>query len=86
MVVVRSDALNASPIATVMSVPLAGSLKLLRSRGNVHLTAAATSLRQGSVANVAAICSSETGPVLADQHLLTIGEQRSHKTECLTGR
>ncbi|HLI64036.1 MAG TPA: type II toxin-antitoxin system PemK/MazF family toxin [Terriglobales bacterium] len=55
VVVVQSDALNRSRIATVICVPLTSNLKWALMPGNVHLPARATGLPKSSVANVSQI-------------------------------
>ena len=57
VVVVQSDALNRSRIATVVCVPLTSNLKWALAPGNVHLKARHTGLPQDSVANVSLIVS-----------------------------
>jgi len=55
VIVIQSDALNASRIATVLCVMLTSELKWAKSPGNVLLGKAATGLPRDSVANVSAI-------------------------------
>ena len=55
VVVVQSDALNASRIATVVCVPLTSNLRWADAPGNVLFRARATGLRKDSVANVTQI-------------------------------
>jgi mRNA interferase MazF len=55
VVVVPSDALKSSRIATVVCVQLISNLKWARAPGNVLSSAAATGLPKDSVANVAPI-------------------------------
>ncbi len=55
VVVVQSDALNHSRLATVVCVPLTSNLKWADAPGNVRLSAAATGLDKDSVANVSLI-------------------------------
>lgn len=55
VVVVQSDALNRSRIATVVCVPLTSNLGWADAPGNVVLTARATRLPKDSVANVSQI-------------------------------
>jgi len=64
VVVVQSDALNRSRIATVVSVPLTSNLKWANAPGNVLLPAHLTGLPKDSVANVSQIVS-------VDKKLLT---------------
>jgi mRNA interferase MazF len=64
VVVVQSDALNRSRIATVVCVPLTSNLKWAAAPGNVVLSAATTRLPKDSVANVSQI-------VTVDKELLT---------------
>ena len=52
VVVVQSDRLNRTRIATVLCVPLTGTLKWADAHGNVMLRAAATGLNRDSIANV----------------------------------
>jgi mRNA interferase MazF len=51
IVVVQSDDLNRSRLATVVCVPLTSNLKYADAPGNVYLTARATGLPKDSVAN-----------------------------------
>ena len=55
LVVVQSDALNRSRIATVVCVPLTTNLKWGKAPGNVPLSARLTGLPRNSVANVSQI-------------------------------
>lgn len=55
VVVVQSDALNRSQIATVICVPLTSNLKWANAPGNVLLKARQTGLQKDSVANVSLI-------------------------------
>lgn len=55
VVVVQSDALNRSRIATVVCVPLTSNLKWSDAPGNVLLKAEVTGLPKDSVANVSLI-------------------------------
>ena len=55
VVVVQCDALNQSRIATVVCVPLTGTLKWTDAPGNVALSTHATGLSKNSVANVSLI-------------------------------
>ena len=55
VVVVQSDALNRSAIATVVCVPLTSNLKWADAPGNVLLKNRATGLPKDSVANVSQI-------------------------------
>jgi mRNA interferase MazF len=64
VVVVQSDALNHSRIATVVCVPLTSNLKWSLAPGNVSLSARLTGLAKNSVANVSQIIS-------VDKHVLT---------------
>lgn len=64
IVVVQSEALNRSRIATIICVPLTSNLKWSAAPGNVELSAALTSLPKDSVANVSQI-------VTLDRTLLT---------------
>ena len=57
VVVVQSDALNRSRVATVVCVPLTSNLKWALAPGNVHLKARHTGLPKDSVANVSLIVS-----------------------------
>jgi mRNA interferase MazF len=52
VVVVQSDALNQSRIATVVCVPLTSNLKWALAPGNVRLSGRMTGLPKDSVANV----------------------------------
>ena len=55
VVIVQSDALNRSSIATVVCVPLTSNLKWAQAPGNVLLPAKSTSLPKDSVTNVSQI-------------------------------
>jgi mRNA interferase MazF len=55
VVVVQSDAMNRSRIATVVCVPLTSNLKWAGAPGNVLLKAKVTGLPKDSVANVSLI-------------------------------
>jgi mRNA interferase MazF len=55
VVVVQSDAFNASALATVVVVPLTSNLRWAAAPGNVRLTARMTGLARDSVANVSQI-------------------------------
>lgn len=57
VVVVQSDALNQSLIATVVCVPLTSNLKWSSAPGNVPLAKRLTGLEKDSVANVSQILS-----------------------------
>lgn len=65
VVVIQSDALNRSRLATVICVPLTSNLKWALAPGNVSLSARATGLPKNSVANVSQIVS-------IDRDLLTM--------------
>ncbi|MBV8205379.1 MAG: type II toxin-antitoxin system PemK/MazF family toxin [Acidobacteria bacterium] len=64
VVVVQSDGLNRSRIATVVCVPLTSNVKWALAPGNVSLSARVTGLPNDSVANVSQI-------VTLDKSLLT---------------
>jgi mRNA interferase MazF len=55
VVIVQSDGLNRSRIATVICVPLTSNLKWASAPGNIRLSARLTSLSKESVANVSQI-------------------------------
>lgn len=55
VVVVQSDALNRSAIATIICVPLTSNLKWELAPGNLRLSARSTGLPKDSVANVSLI-------------------------------
>ena len=55
VVIVQSDALNHSRIATIVCVPLTSNLKWELAPGNVRLSARLTGLPKDSVANVSQI-------------------------------
>jgi mRNA interferase MazF len=55
VVIVQSDGLNRSRIATVICVPLTSNLRWATAPGNVRLSARLTSLSKESVANVSQI-------------------------------
>jgi mRNA interferase MazF len=57
VVVVQSDALNASRIQTVVCVPLTSNLRWATAPGNVALSPRLTGLTKDSVANVSQILS-----------------------------
>jgi mRNA interferase MazF len=59
VVVVQSDALNRSRIATVICVPLTSNLRWADAPGNVLLEAKSTGLPKDSVANVSQIVALE---------------------------
>ena len=61
VVIVQSDALNRSRIATVVCVPLSSNVKWALAPGNVHLRARLTGLPKDSVANVSRIVSIDKG-------------------------
>jgi mRNA interferase MazF len=64
VVVVQSDAINQSRIATVVCVPLTSNLKWALAPGNVRLSPRATGLPKDSVANVSQL-------LTLDKELLT---------------
>lgn len=78
VVVVQSDALNQSRIASVVCVPLTSNLKWALAPGNVSLSAGVTGLAKDSVANVSQIVS-------LDKDLLTtrVSKLPSPKLELL---
>ena len=78
VVIVQSDALNRSHIATVICVPLTSNVKWALMPGNVHLPARCTGLPKNSVANVSQI-------VTIDRNLLTeyVGRLPSAKLELI---
>jgi mRNA interferase MazF len=78
VVVVQSDALNRSRIATVVCVPLTSNLKWGLAPGNVPLSARLTGLPKDSVANVSQIVS-------VDKQFLTarVGKLPASKLELL---
>ncbi len=55
MVVVQSDSLNRSRLATVVCVPLTSNLKWADAPGNVLLPARSSGLSKDSIANVSQI-------------------------------
>ena len=55
VIIVQSNSLNRSRIATVVCVPLTGNVKWALMPGNVHLSATATGLPKNSAANVSQI-------------------------------
>ena len=63
VVVVPSDALNRSRIATVVCVPLTSNLKWALAPGNVPLSPRLTGLRKDSVANVSQIVALDKTPL-----------------------
>lgn len=78
VVIVQSDALNRSRVATVVCVPLTSNLKWAVAPGNVHLSARLTGLPKDSVANVSLIVS-------IDKNLLTsfVGKLPRSKLELI---
>jgi mRNA interferase MazF len=76
VLVVQSDALNASRVATVVCVPLTSNLRWADAPGNVLLTARMTGLAKDSVANVSQI-------IALDKAVLTerVGKLSRAKTE-----
>jgi mRNA interferase MazF len=78
VVVVQSDALNGSRIATIVCVPLTSNLKWALAPGNVPLSAQLTGLPKDSVANVSQITT-------VDKNLLTtrVGKLSRAKLELL---
>lgn len=78
VVVVQSDALNRSRIATVVCIPLTSNLKWTSAPGNVPLSARLTGLPKDSVANVSQI-------VTLDKNLLNtrVGKLSRAKLELL---
>ncbi len=78
VVVVQSDALNHSRIATVVCVPLTSNLKWGLAPGNVRLSARITGLPKDSVANVSQL-------LTLDKELLTkrVGRLTRGKLELL---
>jgi mRNA interferase MazF len=78
VVVVQSDALNRSRIATVVCVPLTSNLVWAGAPGNVLLTAKATGLPKDSVVNVSQV-------VTLDRSVLTerLGKLSRAKLELL---
>jgi mRNA interferase MazF len=78
VIVVQSDALNQSRIATVICVPLTSNTKWALAPGNVSLAARVTGLPKNSVANVSQI-------ITIDKDLLTqrVGKLSRSKLELL---
>ncbi len=78
VVVVQSDALNRSRIATVVCVPLTSNLKWSLAPGNLRLSARLTGLPKDSVANVSQI-------IAVDKEFLTarVGKLPRAKLELL---
>ncbi len=78
VVVVQSDALNRSRIATIVCVPLTSNLKWALAPGNVRLSARLTGLPKDSVANVSQI-------ITVDKEFLTtrVGKLPRAKLELL---
>jgi mRNA interferase MazF len=64
VLVVQSDSLNRSRIATVICIPLTSNVKWALMPGNVHLSARSTGLPKNSVANVSQL-------ITIDKSLLT---------------
>lgn len=78
VVVVQTDALNRSRIATVVCVPLTSNLVWADAPGNVLLSAATTGLSKDSVANVSQVIALDK-TVLRDR----VGKLPRAKTELL---
>lgn len=78
VLVVQSDALNQSRVATVVCVPLTSNLKWALAPGNVRLSARMTGLPKDSVANVSQL-------LTLDKELLTkrVGRLPRAKLELL---
>lgn len=78
VVIVQSDALNRSRVATVVCVPLTSNLKWAIAPGNVQLSTHLTGLPKDSVANVSLIVS-------VDKYLLTsfVGKLPRSKLELI---
>jgi len=76
VVVVQSDALNRSRLATVVCVPLTSNLRWADAPGNTLLTARATGLPKDSVANASQV-------ITLDKTVLTerVGKLSSAKVE-----
>ena len=76
VVVVQSDALNRSRLATVVCVPLTSNLRWADAPGNTLLTARATGLPKDSVANASQV-------ITLDKTVLTerVGKLSSAKIE-----
>ena len=76
VVVVQSDALNRSRLATVVCVPLTSNLRWADAPGNTSLTARATGLPKDSVANASQV-------VTVDKTVMTerVGKLSSAKVE-----
>ena len=76
VVVVQSDALNRSRLATVVCVPLTSNLRWADAPGNTLLTARATGLPKDSVANASQV-------ITLDKTVLTerVGRLSSAKIE-----
>ena len=70
VVVVQGNALNRSRVATVIVVPLTGSLRLAEAPGNLLLPARSTGLDRDSVANVSLVTA--LGRVLLDEPVGTL--------------
>lgn len=64
VVIVQGDSFNASRIATVVIVPLTGSLKWADMPGNVRLGPKSTGLSRDSVANPSQIISIDKGQLI----------------------
>jgi mRNA interferase MazF len=76
VVVVQSDALNRSRLATVVCVPLTSNLRWADAPGNTLLTARATGLPKDSIANASQL-------ITLDKMVLTerVGKLSSAKVE-----
>jgi mRNA interferase MazF len=61
VVIIQSDDLNRSGIATVICVPLTSNIKWALAPGNVHLSASVTGLPRNSVAIASLIISIDRG-------------------------
>ena len=80
VVIIQSDALNRSRLATVISVPLTSNIKWALMPGNVHLAARVTGLPKNSVAKVSQI-------ITLDRSMLVerIGRLPNSKLDLLFG-
>ena len=78
VVIVQSDTLNRSRLATVLCVPLSGNVKWAQAPGNVALPAQDTGLPKDSVANVSQL-------VALDRSVLTerVGKLSRAQIECV---
>jgi mRNA interferase MazF len=74
VLVIQSDAINRSRIATVICIPLTSNLRLARMPGNLLLKASETGLDRDCVANVSLIAAIDRDMI--DERVGTVSEKR----------